>query len=299
MSNSSLTRPSVRRQIGDAGEGSDVLSPSISPIDHIAGDDVEHRRRPEVLTVGRDARPRAGRRTTAASARSRSRSREVGEVAGASSGTFIALATRLARRHLHRQVAQQVARGERRRPRPSAGPSGANSTDRQLGVDRLFGRTLPSPKSKKVCQSMNRRGARQPPRRSAGSLGFGSPGRRRGRRTAGSGRWRSCRSWRGSSDGPGSGRTGRRRRRTRPGCTGRCASCRGAPVGQRSSAAARADRLRQELVEHHPLVVPADDALGLGEHLLGRCRLAPRSAGDVGDDAVVEAQEGERGAATR
>ena len=36
---------------------------------------------------------------------------------------------------------------------------------------RLLGRTRPSPKSKNVCQSMNRRGARQPPRRSAGSAG--------------------------------------------------------------------------------------------------------------------------------
>ena len=34
---------------------------------------------------------------------------------------------------------------------------------------RLLRRTRPSPKSKKVCQSMNRRGARWPPRRSAGS----------------------------------------------------------------------------------------------------------------------------------
>jgi hypothetical protein len=35
----------------------------------------------------------------------------------------------------------------------------------------LLGRTRASPKSKKVCQSMNRRGARRPPRRSAGSSG--------------------------------------------------------------------------------------------------------------------------------
>ena len=33
----------------------------------------------------------------------------------------------------------------------------------------LFGLTSPSPKSKKVCQPMNRRAARAPPRRSSGS----------------------------------------------------------------------------------------------------------------------------------
>ena len=33
----------------------------------------------------------------------------------------------------------------------------------------LLGRTSPSPKSKNVCQPMNRRGARAPPRMSTGS----------------------------------------------------------------------------------------------------------------------------------
>jgi hypothetical protein len=41
----------------------------------------------------------------------------------------------------------------------------------------LFGFARPSPKSKNVCQSMKRRAARRPPRRSSGSVGsvaFGS-----------------------------------------------------------------------------------------------------------------------------
>lgn len=41
---------------------------------------------------------------------------------------------------------------------------------------RVFGRARPSPKSKNVCQSTKRRGARQPPRRSAGSVGSGELG---------------------------------------------------------------------------------------------------------------------------
>ncbi len=44
---------------------------------------------------------------------------------------------------------------------------------------RLLGRTLPSPKSKKVCQSMNRRAARMPPRMSFGSGDWDLASRRR------------------------------------------------------------------------------------------------------------------------
>ena len=50
-------------------------------------------------------------------------------------------------------------------------PGSSNSAVDSLVSIFLFGRTLPSPKSKNVGQSMNRRGARQPPERSSGSVG--------------------------------------------------------------------------------------------------------------------------------
>ena len=47
--------------------------------------------------------------------------------------------------------------------------------DRTVSI-RLLWTDRPSPKSKKVCQSMKRRGARSPPRRSSGSVGLVAPG---------------------------------------------------------------------------------------------------------------------------
>jgi len=45
----------------------------------------------------------------------------------------------------------------------------SNRIDESFVSIFLVLRDLASPKSKKVCQSMNRRGARLPPRRSSGS----------------------------------------------------------------------------------------------------------------------------------
>ena len=63
-----------------------------------------------------------------------------------------------------------------------------------------------------------------------------------------------------------------------------------AAVGEDGVRHRAADGLGQELVDHHPLVVPADDPLRLGEGLLQR--VCGTEVGlDVGHDGVVEPQE--------
>jgi len=63
-------------------------------------------------------------------------------------------------------------------------------------------------------------------------------------------------------------------------------------VGQHAVDDRLADRLDEELVHDEPLVMPAHDALGLGEDLLARVTGVELGL-EVGDDSVVKAQDGE------
>ena len=144
-------------------------------------------------------------------------------------------------------------------------PSGRLKSGVEILVSITFGgRTLAvwaPPKSKKVCQPMNRRRARAPPRRSTGSACPSPAGSKM--KPKNGGRRRRQPGWRDTTAGPCCDRSGRPRLETPPDAL--LPAPRGveaAPARQDVAHQRGAEDLRQELVDDDPLIVPGDHAGG-------------------------------------